>query len=150
MLRDYDYDYDYEDDRAYEARLDAAAERGRTTYRYNCGGRANYNGPCGASDCGSCRNGAPPWAEEDGEGEQTSSWTCSYRIASKDGVSIKKGDLYRRTTRFTYIEGGRRTGYEALKMLVARGPAHEHHDPATWESGMKHRELQLRRRRTRR
>lgn len=32
---------------------------GRPDYAYNCGDRT-----CGASDCGSCRNGAPPWEEE--------------------------------------------------------------------------------------
>lgn len=33
------------------------------SYKYNCGGFASYAGPCGASDCGDCRNGPPPWEE---------------------------------------------------------------------------------------
>jgi len=39
-------------------------------YRYNCGGHRTYSGPCGASDCGSCRNGTPPWEEEEEEEEE--------------------------------------------------------------------------------
>ena len=39
-------------------------------YPYNCGGYSAYDGPCGASDCGSCRNGPPPWEEEEEENEE--------------------------------------------------------------------------------
>ena len=36
-------------------------------YKYNCGGFASYSGPCGAPDCGSCRNGSPPMDSDDAE-----------------------------------------------------------------------------------
>jgi hypothetical protein len=55
----YDYDYgDYDGDRE-----DARYERGDSyRYRHDCG-----DGCCGASDCGSCRNGDPEEADGDPE-----------------------------------------------------------------------------------
>ena len=62
----------YEHDEDYELRMDAKADyyndmafEASPSYKYHCGGHANYSGPCGASDCGDCRNGAPPWEEEE-------------------------------------------------------------------------------------
>jgi hypothetical protein len=60
----YDYDYgDYDGDRE-----DARHERGDSyRYRYDCG-----DGFCGASDCGSCRNGDPEEADDEAEPEPDS------------------------------------------------------------------------------
>jgi hypothetical protein len=55
---DYDPD-DYDGDRE-----DARAERDGRRYRYYCG-----DATCGASDCGSCRNGDPEEADEEAEPE---------------------------------------------------------------------------------
>ena len=58
------------DDERYEARWEARREAAEEedeghTYKYDCGGVRNHSGPCGAPDCGSCRNGAPPWEDDD-------------------------------------------------------------------------------------
>tara|TARA_R110000850_G_scaffold873_1_gene5032 strand:+ start:264 stop:482 length:219 start_codon:yes stop_codon:yes gene_type:complete len=57
------------EDERYEARMEAkreyAEEEPRHVYKYNCGGPRAYDGPCGAPDCGYCRNGPPPWEDED-------------------------------------------------------------------------------------
>jgi len=142
------------DERAEEARQEAAYERRRTTYTYSCGGFASYHGPCGASDCGSCRNGAPPWEmeadEDEDDAEMTSAAAESYRLASRDiSHDIRAGDLYRRLRWFSYNKGGPRTGYAVGHYLVARGPTREHHDPQAWARGMAQRERELRRRRGR-
>jgi hypothetical protein len=121
-------DYDYEDDARYEARMDARdeyAEEKSHTYKYNCGGLSNYSGPCGASDCGSCRNGAPPWEEEDEEDEeQKNVSSVKLVIARKARGSILPGDCVRVTSGFTYIEDGPRTGYYRSEALVGFGPGH--------------------------
>lgn len=57
-MLDYDRD-DYDGDRE-----DARAERGGRRYRYHCG-----DATCGASDCGSCRNGDPEEAAGEPEPE---------------------------------------------------------------------------------
>ncbi len=146
----------YDDDRD-DARAEARAERARTSYRYNCGGASSWSGPCGASDCGSCRNGPAPWEEdeddedEDEDGETAETW--SLYIASRDyaytgGKSIGKGDLYERITGFTYVDGGERTGYlDPERRLVARAPGQWGHDADAWASGLLRRESQLKRRR---
>lgn len=52
------FDFDYEDNMD-----DLRRElRNYKTYKYNCGDRT-----CGAPDCGSCRNGPPPWEEDEEE-----------------------------------------------------------------------------------
>ena len=63
-MRDEYYSEDAYDTRD-QARADAQAEADTDEpgYRYHCGGHSNRTGPCGASDCGSCRNGLPPWEE---------------------------------------------------------------------------------------
>jgi len=55
------FDFDPDD---YDAgREDARYERGDSyRYRYDCG-----DGLCGASDCGSCRNGDPEEADDEAE-----------------------------------------------------------------------------------
>ena len=118
-------------------------------YRYNCGGFASYDGPCGASDCGSCRNGPAPWEEEEEEACESSDYS-SYRISSRDRAGINAGDLYVRVSGFEFIRGGRRTQYWANNTLVARGPSHPKHDPAVWADRMAARERQLAKRRVRR
>jgi hypothetical protein len=61
--------HDYYSDQAYDARdqaradAQAEADTDEPGYRYFCGGHTSRTGPCGASDCGSCRNGLPPWEE---------------------------------------------------------------------------------------
>ena len=147
----------YRDDDRDDARAEARAERARTSYRYNCGGASSWSGPCGASDCGSCRNGPAPWEEdeddEDEDEDAETAETFSLYIASRDyaytgGACISKGDLYERTTGFTYVDGGERTGYlDPERRLVARSPAHRRHDPIKWERAMRWRESQLKRRR---
>lgn len=127
-------------------------------YKYNCGGLASWSGPCGASDCGSCRNGPAPWEEDDDDDEDDddndeTAETFSLYIASRDnaytgGKAIGKGDLYERTTGFKYVDGGERTGYLDPKCrLVARAPGQWGHDADAWASGMLRRESQLKRRR---
>lgn len=121
-----DYDYDY--DAAYEARMDAKAdyeqdmamEKSRA-YKYNCGGFASYHGPCGASDCGSCRNGAPPWEEDE---EEQSTQRSKLVIARKARGSILPGDCVRITTGFHFVKDGPRTGYFKYERLVGYGPGH--------------------------
>jgi hypothetical protein len=147
----------YRDDDRDDARAEARAERARTSYRYNCGGASSWSGPCGASDCGSCRNGPAPWEEdeddEDEDEDAETAETFSLYIAARDyaytgGACISKGDIYERTTGFTYVDGGERTGYlDPERRLVARSPAHRRHDPIKWERAMRWRESQLKRRR---
>tara|TARA_R110000751_G_scaffold28003_3_gene73494 strand:+ start:19892 stop:20395 length:504 start_codon:yes stop_codon:yes gene_type:complete len=147
----------YRDDDRDDARAEARAERARTSYRYNCGGASSWSGPCGASDCGSCRNGPAPWEEEEEDDEDEdedgeTAQTDALHIAARDyaytgGKRIDKGDLYERITGFTYVDGGERTGYlNPERRLVARSPANGG-DADAWASGMLRRESQLKRRR---
>lgn len=119
--------YDYEDARAeYAAEM---AEEKRRTYKYNCGGFASYYGPCGASDCGSCRNGPPPWEEEEEEEEHD---VRTVRIviaraprseagrARREKNGIKPGDKIRVVSGFSYVEGGPRTGYYRYETLIEK------------------------------
>jgi hypothetical protein len=123
--------HDYEDDSAYEARMDARAEyadeiaeeRSRT-YKYHCGGFASYSGPCGASDCGSCRNGAPPWEDEEEDDEERSVQRTKLVIARKARGHILPGDCVRVTSGFSYLKDGPRTGYFRHESLVGYGPGH--------------------------
>lgn len=138
-------DYDYENDAAYEARMDAKADYEQDmatekshTYKYNCGGRANYSGPCGASDCGSCRNGAPPWEqdEDEDEDEEQSTQVSKLVIARKARGRILPGDCVRITSGFTYVEDGPRTGYFKSESLVGYGPGHpDKAGKGTWPKG---------------
>lgn len=95
----------------------------RHSYKYHCGDRT-----CGASDCGSCRNGAAPW-EEGGSEEEEMEGGFKYKtvIARKDRLSfrIKKGDTVHVASWFTYKKNGPRTGYCRSYKLVAKGPAWE-------------------------
>jgi hypothetical protein len=62
----YDEDEDEEYDRRQDLRDEYAAEMAEEKsqgYKYHCSDRM-----CGASDCGNCRNGAPPWEAEDDDG----------------------------------------------------------------------------------
>jgi len=148
-MLDYDDYYDYDD---YDERMEARAEARSRSYRYNCGGFASYDGPCGAPDCGSCRNGAPPW-EEDEDGEEDETCFSSYHIASRDypEARIAKGDLYLRTSGFTYVKGGARTRYaRKKKTLMVKAPGTEGHSERDWSRFMTKREAQNQRRRARR
>lgn len=135
--------YVNEDD-VYYARQEMAEERAQT-YRYNCGGWGNYSGPCGASDCGSCRNGPAPWEERDDEEDENA--VCRTLHVAKVGFperGIDAGDLYERISGFTYREGGARIGYHTPKKnLLARKPDHPGHNPTKWERLMALREKQL-------
>ena len=122
-------------------------------YKFHCGGAANWSGPCGASDCGTCRNGPAPWEDDDTETCELAT-TRTLHIASKPyrstkhgGRVIKAGDLYERETGFEYLIGGERTGYlSAGRKLIARAPANG--GPAdAWEYFMLRRSAQLSRRR---
>lgn len=128
------------------------AEQKRRTYKYNCGGFASYHGPCGASDCGSCRNGPPPWEEEDDaepclcgkcnwDGSPWDDARCSDcdtgpltmgRRISKTHTArksygsgqyeIRPGDLYRRTVQFAHWPNGPST-LEVSRTRLEKGPA---------------------------
>jgi hypothetical protein len=116
------------------------------TYRYSCGGFANYSGPCGALDCGSCH---PSWEEED-EAKVEESTTATIHIASQDYPGIRKGDLYARVTGYSYLTNGPRTGYlRPVRRLVCRAPGTEHHFRLVWARGMARRAVQLEARRRR-
>jgi hypothetical protein len=115
-------------------------------YKYNCGGWASYSGPCGASDCGSCRNGSPD--EEEEEGGSTVSRLLHIAAKDYEYAGIRRGDLYTRTTGFSYITGGKRTGYMgAERRLAERGPTQPGHDAGEWAVLMVRRAAQLKRRR---
>lgn len=121
--------YKYEDEE-YDRRMDLRdeyaaemAEEKNRTYKYNCGGFSNYTGPCGASDCGSCRNGTPPWEEEEEDEEQTVS-RSKLVIARKARGDILPGDCVQVTTGFSYEKDGPRTGYFKREELVGFGPGH--------------------------
>ena len=127
-------DEDYEDRRAdlraeYAAEL--AAERNSRRGRYNCGGFASWDGPCGATDCCSCYPGGCDEDEPDesDEDEELVVQTIKFVTARKArpafyGKSeIRIGDRVRVTSGFTYEEGGPRTGYFRSYNLVTKGPA---------------------------
>lgn len=98
--------------------------RGRRRRMYNCGGPGSYHGPCGAPDCSSCRNGTMD--DEPDEEEVASSRVVVARKARRCWWGeIRPGDTVRVTTGFTYIPGGKRTGYFKRFYRVAKGPAWE-------------------------
>lgn len=116
---------DYEEDNRAEYAQEMYEDK-RQTYKYHCGGFSNYSGPCGASDCGSCRNGTPPWEEDEGkdEGEKQTTSRSKLVIARKARGNILPGDCVRITSGFSYIEDGPRTGYFKWERLVGFGPGH--------------------------
>ena len=140
--------YDYDD---CDRRADAESERSR--YKYNCGGFASWDGPCGASDCSSCRN------HDGGDGDEESTekevTNVTFHIARRAfratfGATVNPGDLYSRETGFTYEPGGARTGYQHPKVLpVSRPPGTVGHYPDPWMRAMAKREAQLAARRAR-
>lgn len=112
--------YEYENDETYERRANLRAEYARErshSYRYHCGERT-----CGASDCGSCRNGTPPWEEEDEE-DRTAA-RSRLVIARKARGNILPGDCVRITSGYTYIQNGPRTGYFRREEIVGFGAGH--------------------------
>lgn len=146
--------YDYGDHGDYDRYPDYDGPRGgrnRSGYQYHCGGFASYDGPCGASDCGDCRNGAPPWEEQDEGDEVKTTSVTTYHVATKARGFVRVGDMVARTTGFTYEEGGRRTGYaEATERVVARAPGTDGHSPEAWAKYGALRAEQNERRRSRR
>ncbi len=108
----------------YDVNDDYAEERSARRFRFNCGGAASYDGPCGAPDCSSCRNGA----DEDDvelEGALARADSAGYTVDVEDGSAMKtistkvrtarrdhkggaimKGDRYRETVRRTIFEDG--------------------------------------------
>ncbi|CAB4203517.1 hypothetical protein UFOVP1382_133 [uncultured Caudovirales phage] len=108
----------------YDMNDDYAEERASNRRRYNCGGAAAYDGPCGAPDCSSCRNGSDPddvelegalaRADEAGytvdveDGSAMKTISTKIRTARRDHKSgaIMKGDRYRETVRRTIFEDG--------------------------------------------
>jgi len=114
----YDYDdeeYDRRQDIRDEYAAEMAEEKGRT-YKYNCGGASSWSGPCGASDCGSCRNGAPPWEEDDSEenSEENSerSWLAESGYSFDDGTWSKVARVRKHTCRRDHADGTVRKGDE--------------------------------------
>lgn len=97
-------------------------------HRYNCGGFASYNGPCGATDCILCGSGysGEAYDAEDQEEEATSCrvvTACKARFIGKSS-EIKPGDRVQVTGGFTYTRGGARTGYlRKSYRRVSKGPA---------------------------
>jgi len=92
-----------------------------------CRGWADENGPCGASDCLNCYPGGDDEDEDkDKEYETTKSVV---RVARKDRFvgkpyEIRRGDIIRVVSGFTYREGGERTGYLPKRYSrVWKGPA---------------------------
>ena len=99
----------------------------RRSNRYNCGGFSSYNGPCGATDCESCYPGGSSESPDEGT-EQQSPWRVKIVTARKPrGVGtcseIKVGDRVQVISYFTYLVGGKRTGYKRIYHLVSPGPA---------------------------
>jgi len=94
----------------------------RTRSAYNCGGWANYHGPCGATDCINCYPGG---ACEDEPREYKTSYakvvTARKRRRDKRGRQIEVGDTIKVISGFTYEEGGPRTGYFRRYQLLAKG-----------------------------
>jgi len=127
-------------------------EQNRSSYKYNCGGFASWDGPCGASDCSSCRNGSDGGEDESTEKETTQVTFHIARTAFRTtfGATVNPGDLYSRETGFTYEPGGARTGYQTPKVMpVSRPPGTVGHYPAFWARAMAKREAQLAARRAR-
>ena len=105
--------YDYDDGRASGDDYD---DRPRRRAAYRCGGFADYDGPCGASDCSRCGSGDSD-EDEDEESDEarfTERTTVrTIRKARKDtyGNLMVFGDRVMVVKGFTYEVGGRRTGY---------------------------------------
>ena len=114
-------------------------------YRYSCGGFASWHGPCGASDCGSCRNGAPPWEEEEEEEEEVR--RTVYRVVRKSRKGpcqvapphgrYEPGDLVRVESGFWYTPGGPRLGYFRREVRVGLGPHHDDAGAGEWRRSKK-------------
>lgn len=102
----YDHDYDYDDSPRRSA--------------YRCGGFADYDGPCGASDCSRCGSGdsdedGDEDSDEDSDEARFTERTVvrTVRKARKDayGQQMVPGDRVMVVKGFTYEIGGKRTGY---------------------------------------
>ena len=77
--------FDYDSDDYDGGREDARYERGGThRYRFDCG-----DGFCGASDCGSCRNGDPEEAADEAEPEPE----VGERVISEPGDRVTEQNV---------------------------------------------------------
>lgn len=95
---------------------------------------------CSDGFCGGCprcgvNDGPDADDDDEGDGEVYSHTVTTYTVAQARG-SIRVGDILRTNSYFTYIEGGKRTGYHRSSWVVARGPAHTHHDPTFYAKMM--------------
>lgn len=128
-------------------------EQNRSRYKYNCGGVGAWDGPCGASDCSSCRNGSDGGDEDESTEKEVTNVTFHIaRTAFRTtfGATVNPGDMYSRETGFTYEPGGARTGYQTPKVMpVSRPPGALGHYPVSWARAMAKREAQLAARRAR-
>ena len=122
----------YEHDEDYELRMDAKADyyndmafEADPSYKYHCGGFSNYSGPCGASDCGDCRNGAPPWEEDDVDEDEDEENTVSEfdRLRAEYLSAIKILDAVKsrvQTPTMARLVPGLEMGVKMARAAVAR------------------------------
>jgi hypothetical protein len=81
--------FDYDPDDYDLGREDARYERGGThRYRYDCG-----DGFCGASDCGSCRNGDPEEAAVEAEPEPQPEPEAGDRVTIENVAALPVGTV---------------------------------------------------------
>lgn len=92
------------------------------------------DGFCGG--CPRCGVNDGPDADDEGDGEESTHTVTTYTVARQARGSIRVGDIIRTESYFTFIKGGKRTGYYHSSWVVAYGPAHAHHNPTAYAKRM--------------